>query len=274
MNLLISTNMYTIGRLSMVLKYLSEFQGKAGVEVFPLYHDPAYEKELGACIPEFSKVPISFHGPYYETEHSAPKGSEACEQAMKFIRQTVSDCVRLNSKYVVFHHNNCRVSAEEKRTMIKNSCENYRELQNMFAEHDIPVVVENAGVIDRGNMMFDQAEFTELCKKEKYPVLIDIGHAHANGWDLSGLIHDLKDQIVAYHIHNNDGLHDSHRRIHDGTLDFDRFVHDYMENTPDADIVLEYSPEVSSDEEGIRSDLSELVRIFSPCGREESHACR
>ena len=32
---------------------------------------------------------------------------------------------------------------------------------------------------------FDQDAFIQLCREEHYPVLIDIGHACANGWDLA-----------------------------------------------------------------------------------------
>ena len=86
------------------------------------------------------------------------------------------------------------------------------------------MVVENAGVLERGNRLFDEQEFIDLCRREQYAVLIDIGHAWANGWSLKRVVNALADQIVAYHLHNNDGVHDSHQRIHEGTLDFDGFL--------------------------------------------------
>ena len=93
-------------------------------------------------------------------------------------------------------------------------------------------------------------------------MLIDIGHAHANGWNLSETIESLKDQIEAYHIHNNDGIHDSHNRILEGSLDFEQFVLDYKKFTPDADIVVEYSRASSNDDEGIQEDLSYILKKF------------
>ena len=259
MSLLLSTNMYKPGQLSRLIPHLKAFDGQVGAELFPLFDADSYEEELIRCEPELQNLPISFHGPYYETEHSARRGTPAYERSMELIRKTLPYCVRLHSRYLVFHHNNIPVAEERREDMIWVSKENYREIASLFGAYRIPVVVENAGVLDRRNMLFDQESFIRLCKEERYPVLIDIGHAHANGWDLHHVIEALKDQITAYHLHNNDGIHDSHQRIFRGTLDFPRFFSDCRSLTPEADLVLEYSPDVADDEAGIREDLAWLL---------------
>lgn len=259
MDLLISTNMYRPGQLARVISHLNAFRGRIGVEVFPLFDADGYEEKLIQCEPEFEGIPVSFHGPYYETEHSAAPGTPEYERSMELVRRTLPYCVRLHSKYLVFHHNNIPVTEERREEMIRISRENYREIEKMFQAHKIPVVVENAGVKDRKNMLFDQDEFIRLCREEQYPVLIDIGHAYANGWNLNQVMESLRDQIVAYHLHNNDGVHDSHQRIFHGTLDFPQFLEDYGRLTPDADLVLEYSPDVADDEAGIQEDISWLL---------------
>ena len=72
---------------------------------------------------------------------------------------------------------------------------------------------------------------------------------------LEGCLPDLKDQILADHLHNNDGVHDSHQRIHNGSLDFDRFLdlrNDLAVRTGiDTDLVLEYAHDVIPDRRGI-----------------------
>ena len=72
-------------------------------------------------------------------------------------------------------------------------------------------------------------------------MLIDIGHAHANSWDIKRLIGDLKMQIRAFHLHNNDGVHDLHNRITDGTLNFPEVVSCIRSEVPDADLIIEYT---------------------------------
>ena len=101
--------------------------------------------------------------------------------------------------------------------------------------------------------LFDEQEFIDLCRREQYAVLIDIGHAWANGWSLKRVVNALADQIVAYHLHNNDGVHDSHQRIHEGTLDFDGFLKLAKQATPDAEWVMEYAMDVSGNVRGIEA---------------------
>lgn len=258
MTLFISTNMYKANELNRVLPYL-ELNENIGVEIFPFFEEEIYEEELKNCINRLEKAVISFHGPYYMAEHSAPKGSEEYKKTMELVRKTLEYSKKLNSRHFVFHHNNCRVDKAKKAEIIDIACQNFREIEKMFAEHNIPLVVENAGVLDRGNMLFDQNEFIDICKRENYKVLIDIGHAKANGWDLLYVIDKLKEQIVAYHLHNNDGIHDSHFRIHNGVLDFEKFIEAVPKITPKAEFIIEYGDEVADDEEGIKKDIMEML---------------
>ena len=76
--------------------------------------------------------------------------------------------------------------------MLRDSCANYRRVEELFRPLGIPVAVENAGVMDRNNMLLDESGFVSLCRAEGYPVLIDIGHANANGWDLRSVMERLK----------------------------------------------------------------------------------
>ncbi len=56
-------------------------------------------------------------------------------------------------------------------------------------------------------------EFVEECLNSDENVLKDIGHANANGWNIENLISSLKDRIVSYNLHTNDGVKDEHRLI-------------------------------------------------------------
>ena len=228
-----------------------------GVEVFPMFHQQIFAPLLEESTDILSRVPISFHGPYYKAEHSAPQGTPGYEYTMELVEQTLRYSEKLNSRYLVFHHNNCVV--RDKERMLRDSCVNYRRVEELFRPFGIPVAVENAGVMDRNNMLLDENEFVSLCRTEKYPVLIDIGHAHANGWDLRSVMERLKGQILAYHLHNNDGVHDSHRRIGGGTLDFDSFMTWAREYTPQADLVVEYGMETADDCQGIVEDVERLL---------------
>lgn len=234
-----------------------------GVEVFPFFHDRDFDAELNRLLPALEKVPVTFHEPYYQADHTAPEGSEVCERTDEMFQKTVRAAEKLKARHIVFHHNNCRVPEDPaiKAQMLERACVQYRKAEAMAKKAGIPLLVENVGVRSRGNVLLEEEAFIRLCREQQYPVLIDIGHAHANGWDIGRLCRTLGDQIHAYHLHNNDGIHDSHRRIHDGTLDFDAFLRTVRDIGRPVDLVVEYAAQVEPDEAGIRADLEELLEF-------------
>lgn len=264
MAVLLSTNMYHAGNFSEVRRYIEDFDRRIGIEVFPMFHETDFEAELAACLPELGSVPISFHGPYYQAEHSAVPGTDAYRRTMELLDKTLQYAGSLKSRYLVYHHNNCRVNSEDKERMTELSCRNYETVNQRCERLGFRAVVENAGVLQGGNVLFTQEEFTQLCLREDYPVLIDVGHANANGWDLPKLMRDLSRRIVAYHLHNNDGIHDSHRRLHDGSMNVNVFLDSWRRNLQETgqktDWVLEYSPDIARETGGIREDLAFLLK--------------
>ncbi|MBR0034928.1 MAG: TIM barrel protein [Synergistaceae bacterium] len=123
--------------------------------------------------------------------------------------------------------------------MLNTSLENLEEIRGIF--EGVQILVENVGTDAKGDKLLDQQEFTDLSRQKGFDVLIDIGHAHANSWDIKRLITDLKTQIRAFHLHNNDGIHDLHNRLTDGTLNFPEVMQQIRTETPDADLVIEYT---------------------------------
>lgn len=262
MSIFLSTNMYLTDRFHEIGDYIRKFEGKIGVEVFSIFNDPGFEAELKKLLPLLQTVPVSFHGPYYKADHAAPEGTELYRHTMELTKKSLEYEISLHSRHFVFHHNNMPVTTDTAEDMKRISRGNYRRVEALHKPLGIPVVVENVGVRIRENVLFQQEEFTRLCREEHYPVLIDIGHAWANGWDLERLMFDLKDQIVAYHLHNNDGIHDSHQRIHHGTLPFGDYLKAWRKNGRMTDWVLEYVADVADDREGITEDLEELLREY------------
>ena len=259
MKIMISTNMYQACDFARVFELTDAFAGEhVGVEVFSMFHDPAFSGALERSEEKLSALPVSFHGPYARTEHSAPKGTPVYERSMGYYREMLPFAQRLHSSYVVFHHNNCKVLDVNRGTMLRTADENLKELTELSGKAGIPVAVENVGIKAMGNVLLEQEAFIAECRKLSNPVLIDIGHAHANHWDLRHVMEELKDRIISYHVHNNDGVHDCHQRIYNGTLDMDAFLYDVRELTPEADLVLEYAPDVAEDKAGIMEDIKTL----------------
>lgn len=263
MNLYISTNQYEAEQLNQVFEVLEKIQDPMlGIEIFPEWHNPVFSDMIAEYKEKFRLYPSSLHGPYDQIEHSKGEGTKEYIKATAYFRQTLKLGKSLHSKYIVYHHNNCPVDSEKREEMVQVSSKNLQTLAKEAAQYGVRIVVENAGVLSRGNMLFDEAEFIRMAEQIPEDILLDIGHAHANGWNLGRVIKTLAHKIIAYHVHNNDGEKDSHNRILDGTLNFDQFLEDYKKYTPKADIVIEYGKHCAGDKEGIIEDIAYIRKAL------------
>ena len=255
----INTCVYGTAKLDLVPDYDAKYGQKIGFEILPMFDLKEYEEKLTPVLPVFRAHMISFHGPVFCAEHSAKRGTDAYEETMWHVKKMFPYAKELHARHFTMHLNNCEVLPEKKDEMLKNALENYLELTELFAPIGCAIYVENTGTIQQKNMLLDQKEFTDLCREQQFEVLIDIGHAHANGWDLIRLIDDLAPQIRAYHLHNNDGMRDLHSRLHEGTMDFDAVLSHIREKTPEADEIIEY---VRTEQEGpgLQQDIEELLQ--------------
>ena len=236
--------------------YREKFGDKICFELLPMFDMTKFESNLEANIDFFREGPVCFHEPVFFVEHSAPKGSPEYEQSMHHIMLTKKYADILHPVHMVYHINNCKVTPETKDSMLKTSLENLDEIREIFS--GVQIVVENVGTDVKGDKLLDQEEFTALCKEKNFDVLIDVGHANANSWDIRRLIHDLRTQI---RLHNNDGVHDLHNRLNDGTIDFADLMPFIRSETPDAELIIEYTrPEYHG--QPLLEDIETLCRVI------------
>ena len=239
MNIYIDTCVLPRSQLQTGRIYRERFGPRLGFELLMMFDLPEFEKNLEQNLDLFREGPLMFHEPVWDVEHSAPKGSAEWEKSMYHLRLTRKFAEILHPASMVVHLNNCAVPPEGKSRMLLTALENLEELQEMFP--GVTLLVENTGTKTDGTILLDQAEFTDLCREKHFQVLIDVGHANANGWDLPLLIRDLQGQIGGFHLHNNDGIHDLHNRLRNGTLDLEKLIPYINRLAPDAPRVIEYS---------------------------------
>lgn len=258
----LSMNMYSQEDFADVFHFTKLFPA-LGIELFPLFHELGYEEILHRYEKELREHPISCHEQYYEADNSAELDSELFKNTEKFLEKTISACERLKSRHIVFHYNNGAVSEKikEKTDMIERARKRLKYVIEKADAAGVSVLVENTGIPLYHNVLLDENEFIRECKDNGHKVLIDIGHVWCNHWNLSRVMKELRNQIAAYHIHNNDEIHDSHQRIHDGNGDFEQFTRDYLEYTPNADLILEYIYTQKHDVAGIEEDIKEMLSL-------------
>lgn len=254
----VNTCVYGARKFPLIRDYIDLFGEDIGFEILAMFDLPEFEPVLKEQLPILKKQRISFHGPVFCAEHSAKKGTDAYEETMYHVRKTREYAEILRSTHFTMHLNNCKVEPGKKEEMLRNALENYLELREMFAPIGCSIYVENTGTKIQGNMLLDEDEFISVCKREGFEVLIDVGHANANDWDVPRVIRELSGQIRAYHLHNNDGVHDEHRRIHDGTLDITGVLDVIRKETPDAELVIEYVRQ-EQEGEGLKEDIREMI---------------
>ena len=139
-----------------------------------MFHEEQYEQILISCLEELREVPISFHGTYYDTEHSAPSHKQEYKKSMKYYDKVVKYAKELKSNYIVFHYNNCEIIANEKQKRLQVAKENLRKMKEIAEEQGLILVVENTGVPSRRNVLLDEEEFIEDALKLDHTILIDI----------------------------------------------------------------------------------------------------
>ena len=258
MGIFIDTCVLPRSQLETGRLYRDRFGPALGFELLMMFDLPDFEQNLKMNLDLFSNGPLLFHEPVWGVEHSAPKGSAAYEEGMYHIRLTRKYAAALQPPAMVYHLNNCVVRPGEKDRMLRTSLENLEEIRDMFPA--VKILVENTGSEADHTALLSQAEFTDLCRSRDLSVLIDVGHANINGWDLPKLIRDLKEHICGFHLHNNDGVHDFHHRLRDGTLDFASLIPLMDQELPDVPRVVEYiSPSLHG--EPLVEDIGYLRRL-------------
>lgn len=239
MNLFVDTCVLPRCALETGRVYRERFGASLGFELLMMFDLPDFEENLKKNLNLFAEGPLLFHEPVWGVEHAAKHGSSLWEQGMYHLRLTRKYADILRPAAMVVHLSNGPVPPDRKDRMLRDALENLEEMREMFPA--VQLLTENTGIRTDGTLLLDQAEFTDLCRDQRFSVLVDVGHAHANGWDLPRLIRDLGPQIHGFHLHNNDGAHDLHNRLRDGTLDLAALIPCMDREAPEAARVIEYS---------------------------------
>lgn len=253
MALILSTNAYIRSGLAPIYSLL-EANPNIGIELFGNNQDEDYTKELLELGKDSQRF-LTYHEQIFDVEHSHPREEDS--YSLKQIRLAIEHCVALGIKDIVYHVNN--IAINNKQQMIAETTRNLDNITSEAKVQGVNILVENVGVDTKQNKLLTESEFIDFCKERENSVLIDVGHANANNWDLEHVVHQLKHKIKFYHLHNNDGKHDDHNLLHEGTLDMDAFFEMYHQYTPNAHLTLEYNYDIGEQPENIQRDINYVV---------------
>lgn len=258
MTIAVSTQLYGGAKLDQLWPLLEQAADpQLGVEIFPEPHLKRYAPLLQCAIPRLCGRSMTFHGPYWGIDPCfVPQSPEAAVYE-RYWRETLADAKALGAKYVVYHLYNHHFTAWEQLAKRAAAMQTLGLTCRWAAEYGVQLAIENTETSRHaGENLLTQQEYMDLVRaRSDCGALIDIGHASCAGWDLHELMAELKDRILGCHLHNNDGVSDSHRTILDGVIDMERFAADVRRYTPDAILTLEYVPEFAADIDRICEDI-------------------
>jgi sugar phosphate isomerase/epimerase len=238
-----------------------------GVELSMFSDKPEHTRKLREQADRFKIFPVTFHGPFVELEPSASINSGQYYQTLDAYREAFEIYHIFSARSIVMHTNQRTFQPGEKMSLQKNVIETINKIGEMAKESRVNLLVENVGEDIFSSMLFDQNEFIELIMNLPVHIncLIDIGHAAINRWNMERVISALSKRIRAYHLHNNNGMEDSHRPLFEKGMIIDPvYLLPVMEKyTPDTDWILEYAPGTHITAALMSSEIEQLLKIIN-----------
>lgn len=247
------SNLPYIKKDLFLIKDLLEKLDIKDVELFIEPLDRKYHMQSIALLEDLKKEDynISIHGPFRMVNLICNDDTEEWKNTLKSFKESIDLTEKYKGEFVVLHSNELIRDRSLDKEVSKR---HLREIVDYAISKGVVPVIENVGV--GVNNLFNEEEFFKLCDDfNECKVLIDVGHAIINKWNLENVIDVLKDKIIAYHIHNNNGVADMHSSIYEGRFDYNYFFELNEKYTPNSKIVYEYGIDL---EEDLYRDLSSV----------------
>lgn len=112
----------------------------------------------------------------------------------------------------------------------------FRALIPAMEKHDVRILFENTTIKHCGDNCYfpilgkDLNAFIDYMNHPLFGAAWDVGHANMDGIDHYTEIMDMKDNLKALHIHDNDGITDQHTAPFIGTMDYDSLMRGLIES--------------------------------------------
>ncbi len=214
-----------------------------GLELFfdtqPFSNPVFYHKYLEDFI---SSGRIGVHCPIEGCDILAEKGTLLLGYSLDRHEECMELAARVNSHYVVLHTNGPEytdpMAVQRKKALFS---ERSLLLSEMSQKYGCELWVENVGFYSCRSIVYDFESYINLFSSDcSFYSLVDLGHAHINGWDIPLLLKRLGNRVRGLHMHDNDGVSDLHYPIYKGNIQWEP-VFDAIKNLPrDCLAILEY----------------------------------
>jgi sugar phosphate isomerase/epimerase len=233
----ISNYIRTLGELSRL---------DTGIELFfdllPLYKTSLLKKYIKDFV---DKTRVGMHCPMSRCEILAEKGTILLQYSLDRHEECFELAEAMNSRYMVLHTNGIKkMDAREVSYKKELLQERVMLLADMAKKYNCELWVENVGFHKCGNIVADLEFYKNLIlNNDNIYSLIDIGHAHVNGWDIPVLFRSLNKKIHGLHIHDNFGTNDQHLPVYQGNINWEPIFDSFQWLKNNCEMILEYAPQ-------------------------------
>ncbi len=197
------------------------------------------QEELLSVIRSFP-VTCSLHTPCWdvnmaaENRHVRDAGLQSALDALEF-------AARLGCTHLVVHPGFCQTPVFDRSKAQHHARQALEILCRRAGETGVRLAVENVGY--GGTCLYNYPEFSSLLDRlgSEVGYLLDVGHAVLNGWDPVAATRHLAPRLLALHLHDNDGVTDSHLPIGQGTIPWDALWEEVARLPHSVNLILEYN---------------------------------
>lgn len=185
----------------------------------PNWEEPANWNEEFLRFKDYTG-PISVHSPIWELNLASSRFEVISQYSYEVYKGCLEWSARIGAEQMVLHPSLYSTMIFNRKQSQARSIDNLKRLGEVAGKLGIDLAVENVGFHEFA--LFDEEEFVRLFEDiPTISALVDVGHAHINGWDTPELIRRLGTRLSAVHLHDNDGIDDLHQPIGEGTIAWD-----------------------------------------------------
>ncbi|MDD4000771.1 MAG: sugar phosphate isomerase/epimerase [Bacilli bacterium] len=246
--------------VQLIIDTIEIIQTDIGIEYFASEINDLEERKIKELNKIFKNLPSTFHSPMRYAEPTADEFSSEYYSLIENWERILKLCQAFGSSTIVFHTNNCFIEESERLKKQENAKRNCLFLNEMSKSYGVTLLVETLALPGKGAPIYTNQEYIDFIINNNLFALIDIGHMNINGYDYEYTIKNLNKRILAYHLHNNDGIDDTHQSIRNGTFDYQIFIDLFKSYTPNADLIFEYIEIPNLTAHQLAEDINYLVK--------------
>lgn len=191
-------------------------------------HDKEYYRNIKNLCDNLGIEVAQAHAPYVCGNGLAD--GEKRKKYFKSIIKGIEHSSYLGAKMIVVHpisHRHLAID-ENNDKLLEYNMQFYTSLIPYAEEYDVKLAIENipGGITQKPEGLL---ELVNALNNEIITVCYDVGHANICGQNPANAIKELGKYIGCTHIHDNDGIHDSHTLPYYGTIDWESVMKAFAE---------------------------------------------